>query len=70
MTNEEFLSLKKGDQVLYSGSVDSLYGIKRGHLLTRGESWMDDHLTIEFTYDSNGEQQAHFFGVEDVLPKE
>lgn len=71
MNHAEMLELKKGDQVLYSGELDSLYNIKNGHLLTRGESWMDDDHTVEFTYTTQaGSEQAHFFAAEDIKFKE
>lgn len=71
MNSDELMSLKKGDQVLYSGSADSLYGIRKGHLLTRGESWMDDDLTVVFTYKTQaGSIEEHFFGVDDIETKE
>lgn len=68
MNTLELLTIKKGDQVTYNGSNRSLYeGISRGTILTRGESWMDDEHTVEFTYTTqNGSKHTHFFGVEDI----
>lgn len=71
MNHAEMLELKKGDQVLYAGTLDSLYNIENGHLLTRGESWMDDDHTVEFTYmNQAGSEKAHFFAAEDIKFKE
>lgn len=71
MNKEQMMGLKKGDQVLYAGTLDSLYNIENGHLLTRGDSWMDDDHTVEFTYTTQGgSEQAHFFDAEDIKFKE
>lgn len=71
MTLSELIELNKGDQVIYSGSADSLYGIQKGHLLTRSGSWMDDDHTVAFTYTTKaGSSEEHFFGVDDIEPKE
>lgn len=71
MTSSELIALKKGDQVSYTGSFDSLYGIQKGHLLTRSESWMDDDVTVAFKYENQaGSALEHFFGVDDIETKE
>lgn len=66
MKNSEFLALEKGATVIYNGSLDDLYGISKGHVLTRSESWMDDDLTICFSYTIEGEEVDHFFSVDEI----
>lgn len=71
MTNAEFLALEKGAEVIYNGTLDSLYGIEKGVVLTRSESWMDDDHTISFSYvTSGGSQLEHFFSVREIETKE
>lgn len=71
MNNAEFLALEKGATVIYNGSLDSLYGISKGHILTRSESWMDDDHTICFTYTTSGGSEIdHFFSVDEIESKE
>ena len=68
MNAQEFKELKDGDKVALT-AARRLYGdtLPVGSVLTRSKDWLDDDLSVKFTYTKpDGVEDYHFFVCDEV----